>query len=127
VSEDYQIVSRARGEPLPEGCTGVLVRVQLSGCPSRRWSRDLAAGLSRELVGHAAVGHLRLNVNDIVQADQIVLEGVESSEAPVLGGALERAVDAANRACAAGAPNPRQNVAQKEADGIARMIEVHQP
>jgi len=127
VSEDYQIVSRAHGEPLPEGSTGVRVRVQLSGCPSRRWSRDLAAGLSRELVGHAAVGHLRLNVNDIVQADQIVLEGVESSEAPVLGGALERAVDAANRACAADGPNPRQNVAQEEADGIARMIEVHQP
>ena len=38
MSEDYQIVSRARGEPLPEGCTGVRVRVQLSGCPSRRWS-----------------------------------------------------------------------------------------
>ena len=51
MSEDYQIVSRARGEPLPEGCTGVRVRVQLSGCPSRRWSRDLAARLSRELVG----------------------------------------------------------------------------
>ena len=36
MSEDYQIVSRARGEPLPEGCTGVRVRVQLSGCPRRR-------------------------------------------------------------------------------------------
>ena len=126
MSEDYQIVSRARGEPLPEGCTGVRVRVQLSGCPSRRWSRDLAAQLSRELVGHAAVGHLRLNVNDIVQADQIVLEGVEQREAPALGDALKQAVDAANRA-STGAPNPPPNMARKKADDIAHTIEVHQP
>lgn len=126
MSEDYQIVSWARGEPLPEGCTGVRVRLQLSGCPSRRWSRDLVARLSQELVGHAAVGHLRLNVNDVVQADQIVLEGVEQREAPALGDALERAVDAANRATT-GAPNPPPNMAQKEADGIARTIEVHHP
>jgi hypothetical protein len=126
MSEDYQIVSRARGEPLPEGCTGVRVRVQLSGCPSRRWSRDLAARLSRELVGHAAVGHLRLNVNDIVQADQIVLEGVEQREASVLGDALEQAIDAANRV-STGAPSPPPNMTRKEADGIARTIEVHQP
>ena len=124
MSEDYQIVSRARGEPLPAGCTGVRVRVQLSGCPSRRWSRDLAARLSQELVGHAAVGHLRLNVNDIVQADQIVLEGVEQCEAPALGDGLEQAVDAANRA-SADAPNPARNMTPKEADGIAHTIEVH--
>ena len=127
MSEDYQIVSRARGEPLPEGRTGVRVRVQLSGCPSPRWSRDLAAQLSRELVGHPAVGHLRLNVNDIVQGDQIVLEGVESSEAPVLGDALEQAVDAANRASTTGALNPPPKVAQEEADRIARTIELPQP
>ena len=102
------------------------VRVQLSGCPSQRWSGDLAAQLSRELVGHAAVGHLRLDVNDIVQADQIVLEGVEQREAPALGDALERAVDAANRASTA-VPNPPPNMAQKEADGIARTIDIHQP
>ena len=122
--EDYQIVSQACGEPLPEGCTGVRVRVQLSGCPSRRWSLDLAARLSQELVGHAAVGHLRLNVNDIVQADQIVLEGVEQPEAPGLGAVLEKAIDATNRASIA-APNPPPNMARKEADGIARTIEVH--
>jgi hypothetical protein len=126
MSEDHQIVSRARGEPLPEGSTGLRVRVQLSGCPSRRWSRAFAAQLNRELVGHAAVGHLRLNVSDIVQADQIVLEGVEKREAPALGDALERAIDAANRA-STDAPNPPPNMAQKEADGIARTIEVHQP
>jgi hypothetical protein len=126
MSEAYQIVSQARGEPLPEGRTGVRVRVQLSGCPSRRWSRDLAARLSQELIGHVAVGHLRLNVNDIVQADQIVLEGVELREAPALGNALEQAVDAANRA-STGVPNPPANMARKEADGIARTIEVHHP
>jgi hypothetical protein len=98
----------------------------LSGCPSRRWSRDLAAHLSVELVGHTAVGHLRVNVNDIVQADQIVLEGVEQREAPALGDALEQAVDAANRASTA-VPNPPPNMAQKEADGIARAIEIDQP
>jgi hypothetical protein len=126
MSEDHQIVSQARGEPLPEGCTGVRVRVRLSGCPSPRWSRDLAARLSGELVGHAAVGHLRLNVNDIVQTDQIVLEGVEAGEAPTLGGALERAVDATNRVSAPDAPNPPANVRQGEADRIARAIELHQ-
>lgn len=125
MSEDYQIVSRARGEPLPEGWTGVRVRVQLSGCPSRRWSRDLAARLSQELVGHAAVGHLRLNASDIVHADEIVLEGVEEREAPSLGDALRQAVDAANRA-SIGAPNAPSNMARKEADGIARTIELHQ-
>ena len=126
MSEGYQIVSRARGEPLPEGYTGVRVRVQLSGCPSRRWSHDLAARLSQELVGHAAVGHLRLNVNGIVQADEIVLDGVEQREAPALGDALEQAVDAANRA-STGAPNPPTNMARKKADSIARTLEVHQP
>ena len=126
MSEDHQIVSQARGEPLAEGSTGVRVRVQLSGCPSPRWSRDLAARLSGELVGHAAVGHLRLNVNDLVQTDQIVLEGVEASEAPMLGGALERAVDATNRASAPDAPNPPANVRQGEADRIASAIELHE-
>jgi len=125
MSEDYQIVSRARGEPLPEGCTGVRVRVRLSGCPSRRWSRDLAARLSRELVGRPAVGHLRLNVNDIVQADQIVLDGVEQRDAPALGDALQRAIDAANRASTS-VPSPPPNMARKTADGIARTIAVHQ-
>jgi hypothetical protein len=125
MSEDHQIVSQAQGEPLPEGCTGVRVRVQLSGCPTPRWSRDLAARLSGELVGHAAVGHLRLNVNDLVQTDHIVLEGVEASEAPLLGGALERAIDATNRASAQDEANPPANVSRVEADRIARAIELH--
>lgn len=126
MSEDYRIVSRARGEPLPAGRVGVRVRVRLSGCPSRRWSRDLGARLIRELSGHAAVGHLRLNVNDLVQGDQIVLEGVEASEATELAGALQRAVDAANRA-GVDTPNQPGNVTQEEADSIARDIAVRQP
>jgi len=126
MSEDYRIVSRARAEPRAEGCTGVRVRLELSGCPSQRWSRDFAARLSRELIGHAAVGHLRLNVNEIVQGNEIVLEGVEQHEAPALGEAVEQALDAANRA-STGASNSSPNVAQKEADGIARTIELHYP
>src|SRR4051795_10225784 len=97
MSEQYRIVGEGRGEPLPAGRVGVRVRIPLSGCPSRRWSRDLSARLTNELVGHEAVGHLRLN--DIVQGDQLVLEGVEAREAPALADALRRAVDATNRAC----------------------------
>jgi hypothetical protein len=118
MSEDYRIVE-VRGEPLPAGGVGVRVCVRLSGCPSRRWSRDVIARLGNELVGHAAVGHLRLN--EIVQGDQIVLEGVEASEAPALAGALWRAVDAANQT-GAGGQNSSANVAQEEADAIAEQI-----
>ena len=98
MSEDHHIVSRARGEPLAAGSVGVRVRIQLSGYPSRGWMRDLGGCLTRELVGHPAIGHLRLNVNDIVQGNEIVLEGVEEREAPSLARALQRAVDAANHA-----------------------------
>src|SRR4051794_17918686 len=66
-SEQHRIVGPPNGEPLPDGRVGVRVRIRLSGCPSRRWSRDLSARLANELVGHPAVGHLRLN--DIVQGD----------------------------------------------------------
>ena len=126
MSEDYRIVSRARGEPLPGRTFGVRVYVRLSGCPSRRWSRDPGARLIRELSGHAAVGHVRLNVNDVVQGDQIVLERVEASETTERAGALQRAVDAANRA-GVDAPNQPENVTQGEADSIARDIAIRQP
>jgi hypothetical protein len=96
MSEQHHIVGLARGEPLPAGRVGVCVRFPLSGCPSSRWSRDMTARLTRELTGHAAVGYLKLN--DIVQGNEIVLEGVESGEAPTLAGAVERAVDATNDA-----------------------------
>jgi hypothetical protein len=118
MSEDYRIV-QVYGEPLPAGSVGVRVCVRLSGCPSRRWSRDLIARLGNELVGHAAVGHLRLN--DIVQGDQMVLEGVEPSEAPALAGALRRAVDATNQTDTEG-ESSSANVAQEEADAIAHQI-----
>ena len=108
------------------GCVGVRVRVRLSGCPSRWWSQALAGRLATELAGHAAVGHLRININEIVQGDQIVLEGVESSEATALAQPLQRAVDGANQA-ATGEPNRKRNVTQREADAIAGQISVHVP
>jgi hypothetical protein len=119
MSEQHQIVSDASGEPLPAGAVGVRVRVQLSGSPSSQWSRALRANLSNELVGHAAVGHMRLN--DIVQGNQIVLDGVEPSEAPTLAGSLRRAVEATNQARPRG-QNPTGNMAQEEADAVADQI-----
>jgi hypothetical protein len=119
MSEHHRIVGEARGEPLPAGRVGVRVRIPLSGCPSRRWSRDLSARLSNELVGHAAVGHLRLN--DIVQGDELVLEGVEAREAQAIAGALRRAVDATNAACAA-TPEPPTGAEHGDADAIAHEI-----
>ena len=126
MSEHHEIVGQARGEPLAAGCVGVRVRVRLSSCPSRRWSQALAGRLATELAGHAAVGHLRININEIVQGDQIVLEGVESSEATALAQPLQRAVDGANHA-ATGEPNRKRNVTQREADAIAAQISVHVP
>lgn len=117
--EHHGIVGGSHGEPLPEGRVGVRVRVPLSGCPSARWSSDLSARLATELVGHPAVGHLRLN--DIVQGDQIVLDGVEEREAPLLSDALRRALDATNAACCVD-PSPSANVRQREADAIAHEV-----
>ena len=119
MSEQHQIVSDARGEPLPVGSVGVRVRIQLSGSPSSQWSRALRVNLSNELTGHAAVGHMRLN--DIVQGDQIVLEGVEASEAPTLAGSLRRAVEATNQA-GIGGEDQTPNVTQEEADDVADQI-----
>ncbi len=119
MSEQHAIVGAPRGEPLPEGRVGVCVRVPLSGCPSGRWSRDLSARLTTELVGHPAIGHLRLN--DLVQGNEIVLEGVEEREAPLLSGPLRRAIDATNAACADD-PHPRPNRTQPEADAIAQDV-----
>jgi hypothetical protein len=119
MTEDYQIVGESHGEPLPAGRVGVRVRLQLSGCPSGRWSNALSANLYKEFLGHPAVGHLRLN--EIVQGDQIVLDGIEKSEAPTLGGTLRRAVDATNKTCVRDA-HPSANVAQDDADAIARQV-----
>jgi hypothetical protein len=126
MSEHYEIIGQAHGEPRPSGCVGVRVWVRLSGCPSRPWSHAFGAHLATELSGHAAVGHLRINVNEIVQGDQIVLEGVESSEAPALAQPLQRAVDGANQA-ATREPYRERNVTQRDADAIAGQISVHEP
>src|SRR3954470_3225948 len=117
--EQHRIVGPASGEPLPGGRVGVRVRIPLSGCPSRRWSRDLSARLSNELVGHRAIGHLRLN--HIVQGDQLVLDGVEEPEAPLLSEAIARAIDATNTACEPTASAP-SNLSQREADTIASKM-----
>jgi hypothetical protein len=121
VTEQHRIVGPATGEPLSDRDVGVRVRIPLSGCPSQRWSRDLSARLTNELVGHPAVGHLRLN--HIVQGDHIVLEGVEAREAPLLSNALARAVAATNAECATD-PEPAANPAQPRADAIAGEIAV---
>src|SRR4051795_7057256 len=120
-TEQHRIVGPATGEPLSDRDVGVRVRIPLSGCPSQRWSRDLSARLTNELVGHPAVGHLRLN--DIVQGDRIVLEGVEEREATLLWDALARAVTATNAECTTDR-EPVANVSQPRADAIAGAITV---
>jgi hypothetical protein len=119
MSEQHRIVGAPHGEPLPEGRVGVRVRLPLSGCPSSRWSHDLRARLTNELVGHPAVGHLHLN--DLVQGDELVLEGVEEREAPLLWEALRRALDATNAACAADT-STSTNVPLPVADAIAHKV-----
>jgi hypothetical protein len=121
MSEDHQIASESHGEPLAAGSVGVRVRVQLSGCPSARWSRALSANLYREFMGHAAVGHLRLD--DIVRGDEIVLDGVEEREAPTLAATLRSAIDATNKNLTREA-EPTANVAQNEADAIASQVDL---
>jgi hypothetical protein len=125
MSEEHQIVGLARGEPLPAGRVGVCLRFPLSGSPSPRWSRDLSARLALELTGRAAVGHLRLN--ELVQGHEIVLEGVESDEAPNIAGAVERAVDATNSDCADSKDvDQSENAPRTEADGVARQVRASQ-
>jgi hypothetical protein len=118
MSENYRIISSPRGEPRAVGDTGVCVRVQVSGYPSRRWSRDLGARLTTELAGHPSAAHLRVNVDDLVQGNEIVLDGVEDYDAAGLADALRRAVDGANHACAE-EPDRAPNVTQGEADAVA--------
>ena len=126
MSEHHEIIGQARGEPRAVGDVGVRVHVPLSGCPSRRWSQAFTGRLATELVGHAAVGHLRIDVNEIVQGDQIVLEGVESSEATALAQPLQRAVDGANHS-ATTEPDRERNVTPLEADAIASQISIDAP
>lgn len=100
MSESYQIVGQSVGEPRVRGEVGFRVRVPLSGRPSARWSRALGGHLVNHLTGQPAVGHLQ-GLDSLVHADEIVLEGVETREAPhLLGDALPHAVEDANEACA---------------------------
>ena len=125
MSEHYEIFGQAHGEPRPVGCVGARVRVRLSGCPSRRWTHVLGAHLATALSGHAAVGHLQINIDKIVQGDEIVLEGVEASEAPALPEPLGRAVDAANKATTAEPTRARTgHVTQRDADAIAGKVSI---
>ena len=125
MSEEHSIVGSATGEPLPAGQVGVRVRIPLSGSPSRRWSRDLSARLTAEFTGRAAVGHLRLN--DVVQGQEIVLDGVESGEAPNIAGAVERAVDATNLACPDRPDDSKHDQSPEvPADAIARTVRERQ-
>jgi hypothetical protein len=125
MSEVHKIVEPPRAEPMSAGRVGVCVRFALSGCPSPRWSRNLAARLTRELTGHSAVGHMTLN--NAVQGREIVLEGVESDEAPTLAAAVERAVDAANDASsrddsANDLDDPTREARQARADDIMSSL-----
>ena len=119
--EHYEIISQARGEPRPAGCVGVRVRLRLSGCPSPRWSRAFGGHLATRLTGHPGVGHLRVNVSEIVQGDEIVLDGVEPGEAQALAEPLRDAIDCANQVAVAD-PKSACNVTQRQADAIAGQI-----
>jgi hypothetical protein len=126
MSEDYRIISPARGEPRSRGDVGVCVRVRLSGCPSRRWSRALGARLATELIGHPSAAHLRLNANDLVEGDEIVLDGVEDRDTLGLAAALSRAVNATNRAVVDEVRRP-PNQSKREAQAVASRIELGGP
>ena len=120
MAENHEIVAAAKGEALPAGRVGVRLRFPLSGSPSGRWSRDLSARLTTELTGRAHVGHLVLN--DVVRGHEIVLDGVEGGEAPNIAGAVERAVEATNKACAATPDDSTPANRQVEADAVARTV-----
>jgi hypothetical protein len=62
-----------------------------------------------------------MNVNELVQANEIVLDGVEDREPQALADALCRAVDAANHAVAREVKS-MPNVSQREADAVASHI-----
>jgi hypothetical protein len=120
MSESHEIVGGISAEPLPAGRVGARLRVPLSGMPSRRWSRALSAHLAADLAGKGAVGHLHLD--EVVEGSDLVLEGIEDPSAPALGAVLERAVEAANAACAVPEPPTPQNMPQERADDIARQV-----
>ena len=120
--EQHHVAGVPRGEPLSADSVGIRIRVPLSGTPSARWSRVVSAHLVTELAGHPAVGHLR--VDRVVQGAELVLEGVEASEADCLGAVLGRAIAAANRAVERPDVPAVGNVSREEAERIARKVVV---
>jgi hypothetical protein len=117
MSERHSIIGKVRGDPLPAGRVGIRLHVRLSGSPSGRWSRDLGARLTNELTGEPSIGYL--SVNDIVQGNQIVLDGVEERAARNLATALHRAVDATNDACEEPDRPAGANMPRRKANAIA--------
>lgn len=121
MAEHHEISGPAQGEPLPEHRVGARIVVPLDSAPSARWSRALGAHLAAGLMGHAAIGHLRLN--DLVQGSVIVLEGVEPAEAELLGPVLREAVAAANHACEDDDASGPLNMPRGEAERLARTVD----
>ena len=122
MGETHQMIGEVHGEPLAAGQVGARVRVPLTGTPGPHWSRAFTAYLMQDLAGHGHIGHLHLN--HVVQGRDLVLDGVEESEAEALGACLHRAVDAANGACANdGAPDP-PNMSPREAAAIAERVKI---
>jgi hypothetical protein len=122
MSEQHHLSGSARGEPLETGRTGARVRIPLDSPPGPHWSNALASALVKGLVGHRAIGHLQLD--HLVQGAEIVLDGVETCEAELLGPVLLDAVEAANRACAGDKEQPSTpNMDPAEADEVARIVE----
>jgi hypothetical protein len=120
--ERHSIAGPPSGAPLAASRVGARVRVPLDSPPSPRWSRALSAQLVAGLVGHRAVGHLRLDA--VVQGADIVLDGVEPAEAELLGPVLRGAIEAANHACEAPddeAVRPA-NMDRREAQRVAQKV-----
>ena len=121
MAEQHVIAGPARGEPLPAGSVGVRIRIPLSGTPSSHWSELFEAALAMRLLRHPGTSRLRLD--RAVQGGELVLEGVEDAEAPMLGPVLREAVEATNRAVArCERPEPRRNMDQERADHIAAKL-----
>ena len=125
MAERHTIVSEARGEPLPSGRVRRPALRSAVGEPERTLVARPEARLTTELTRQSAVGHLRLN--DIVQGDHIVLEGVEAREASKLCATRCTAVDATNSACEDRAEQPDENMPRQTADAIAQRIGVDAP
>jgi hypothetical protein len=121
MGETHNIVGPAQGTPQSAGQTGACIRLPLDAAPSPRWSKAFAAHLATDLVGHASVGHLRLDT--VVQGAEIVLEGVEPAEAEALGRVVRTAIDETNQAAPDDdGPKPPFSMPPAEAEGVARAV-----